>query len=117
MERTQMGSGLRIGVFTGFIAWSCCISAVVLGFLGLGAAAAFFANIQMEYHWWLVALAFLSMDGAIYYFLKHYHGTCDIKTIRNNYGSVLFIILIALFTYFILQAILPSLVEQSKPWV
>ena len=114
MNSAQIGSGARIGLMTGLIAWSCCISAIVLGFLGLGTAAAFFANIQMKYHWWLVGLAFLCMDGAIYYYLKHYHGTCNMKTISTNYAAIAFIVLVSLFTYYLLGAILPPIFELSK---
>lgn len=109
-------SGAKIGLAAGLIAWSCCISAIVLGFLGLGTAAAFFATIQERYHWWLVAVAFVFFDGAIYYMLKHYHGTCDFRVIRQNWSVIGFITLLALFTYFILQAILPALMELSQPW-
>ncbi len=114
MQATQIKSGLRIGALTGIVAWSCCISAIVLGFLGLSAASGFFAMIQMNYHWWLVALSFIFMDVAIYYFLKHYHGACDIKTIRHNWAQVAFIVLVALASYFILQAVLPPLVELAN---
>ncbi len=110
----QIRSGAAIGVLTGLVAWSCCVSAVVLGFLGLSVAAAFMANVQMMYHWWLVALAFIFMDGAIYYFLKHYNGTCDIKVIRHNWAQVLFIVLVAVLAYLILQAILPAFVELAQ---
>jgi hypothetical protein len=116
MQQAQTLSGVKIGIGAGLIAWSCCISAVVLGFLGLGTAAAFFGMIQERYHWWLVAIAFIFFDAAIYYMLKHYNGTCNFRVVRNNSGLILFIILITLFTYFILQAILPSLVELSQPW-
>lgn len=117
MVATKISSGVGISALTGIIAWSCCISAVVLGFLGLGAAAAFFGAIQDNYHWWLVALAFISFDGAIYYMLKHYHGTCDIRVIKHNWSLIAFMLLAAIFVYFILQAILPSLVEYSQPWI
>ena len=116
MENTKVWSGVKIGLATGLIAWSCCISAVVLGLLGLGTAAAFFGTIQERYHWWLVAIAFIFFDAAIYYMLKHYHGTCDFRVIRHNWALIGFIILLALFSYFILQAILPSLVALSQPW-
>ncbi|MEX1997316.1 MAG: hypothetical protein WEA04_01390 [Candidatus Andersenbacteria bacterium] len=114
MEQGKLSSGVKIGIGTALIAWSCCISAVVLGFLGLGTAAAFFAAIQDRYHWWLVALAFLFFDGAIYYVLKHYHGTCNFRVIQRNWSLVTFIILLALFGYFILQALLPSLMTLSQ---
>jgi hypothetical protein len=116
MEHREVSSGIKIGIGTALIAWSCCISAVVLGFLGLGTAAAFFATIQEHYHWWLVAAAFLFFDGAVYYMLKHYHGTCDFRVIRNNWALITFIILVVLFSYFILRAVLPPLVELSQPW-
>ena len=116
MQKAEVISGAKIGIITGMTAWLCCISAVVLGFLGLGTAAAFFGAIQENYHWWLVALAFIFFDGAIYYMLKHYHGTCDFRVIRHNWVLITFILLLALFTYFILQAILPSLVALSQPW-
>lgn len=116
MQGKEIGAGVKAGVLAGLVAWSCCISAIVLGFLGLGAAAAFFGSIQMKYHWQLVALAFICMDIAIYYILLHYHGACNIQTIRHNYGLIAFIILAALLIYFLLQAILPSLVTLSQPW-
>jgi len=115
MENAHVSSGVKIGAMTGLIAWSCCITGVVLGFLGLGTAAAFFGDIQMKYHWVLVGIAFVSMDFAIYYFMKQYHGACNYKTLSHNYGQVAFIVLIALFSYFLLQAILPPLVELSMP--
>lgn len=113
MQGKEISAGVKAGLFTGLIAWSCCISAVVLSFLGLSAAAAFFANIQMQYHWWLVAFAFICMDIAIYYILLHYHGACSIQTIRRNYGLIAFIILSALVCYFLLKAILPYFVTWS----
>lgn len=114
MANAKILSGAKIGIGAGLIAWSCCISAVVLGFLGLGTAAAFFAAVQDKYHWWLVGAAFIFFDGAIYYMLKHYHGTCDFRVIRQNWIVIGFITLLALFTYFILQAILPTLMELSQ---
>lgn len=113
MKPGELRSTLGVGALFGAVAWSCCISAIVLAFLGLSAASGFFAMIQMKYHWWLVAVAFISMDVAIYYFMKQYHGACNLKTIRHNYAPLLLIILFALASYFILQAVLPSLVELS----
>lgn len=111
---TKLLTGTQIGIGGGLIAWSCCISAVVLGFMGFSTAAAFFAMVQDRYHWWLVALAFISFDAGIYYMLKHYHGTCDFRVIRNNAALITFFVLMGLFTYFVLQAILPSLMELSQ---
>jgi hypothetical protein len=113
IQTAKAGPSVGIGFLAAFIAWSCCISAIVLGFLGLATAAAFMANIQMMYHWWLVGLAFVSMDAAIYYMLKHYNGTCDYRVIRHNSGPIVLVILAALLMYFLLQAILPSLVELA----
>jgi hypothetical protein len=113
-QATQMQSGLNIGFLTGALAWTCCISAIVLGFLGLSAASGYFAMLQMKYHWWLVGFAFISMDFAIYYYMKRYHGSCSIKTIRRNYAQIIFIVLAALASYFLLQAIFPPLLELAN---
>ncbi|HEY1074909.1 MAG TPA: hypothetical protein VGE59_04460 [Patescibacteria group bacterium] len=113
MKSGELRSTFGVGALFGLISWSCCISAIVLAFLGLSAASGFFAMIQMKYHWWLVGVAFVSMDVAIYYFMKHWHGACDIKTIRHNWAPFVLIILFALAAYFVLQAVLPSLVELS----
>jgi hypothetical protein len=113
----ELKAGVGISLLSGIIAWSCCISAVVLGFLGLGTAAAFFGAIQENYHWWLVGAAFIFFDIAIYYLLRHFNGTCNIRTINNNLGLIAFLLLMALFVYFILQSILPTFVGWSQPWV
>lgn len=114
MNGPQVRSGLGIGLGTGLLAWGCCISAIVLGFLGLSAAAGYFAMIQKNYHWWLVGIAFVAMDIAIYYFLKHYHGSCNIKVIRHNYAQIAFIILVAIAAYYLLSATLMPLVMLAK---
>lgn len=113
LKQGELSSGVSIGIGAALISWSCCISAIVLAFLGLSAASAFFAKIQMEYHWWLVGAAFIFFDIAVYYFIKQYHGACNLKTIRNNWSTVAFVILVALAMYYILDAVLPSLVELS----
>ncbi len=107
------GTGASVGVLTAVVAWFCCISAIVLGLLGAGTAAAYFAMLQMEYHWWLVALAFIFMDAAIYFMIKQYHGSCTVKTLSRNINEVIFVVLVAVFAYFLLQAIFPPLLELS----
>jgi hypothetical protein len=113
MKTGELRSTLGAGLIFGIGSWVCCISAIVLAFLGLSAASGFFAMVQMKYHWWLVGVSFIAMDIAIYYFMKQYHGACDLKTIRHNFAPIALVILFALASYFILQAVLPSLVELS----
>lgn len=110
---TELGRGVGIGALTGIVAWSCCISAVVLSFLGLSTAAAFFSNVQMHYHWYLVGLAFIFMDVSIYYYIKQYHGACNFKTISHNSTPVIVVVLMALLGYFLLQAVLPTFEMMS----
>jgi len=109
MDLSQIFRGLAYGIVSGAVGWACCISLVVLGFLGIGTFTAFLSTVHDHYRWILVALSFVCMDVSIYYFLKQYHGSCNLKVIRNNLGQVAFIVLVTLFTYFILQAILPYL--------
>jgi hypothetical protein len=113
MEPRQLNSGVGIGVAAGVLSWACCISAVVLAFLGLSAASGFMANIQVKYHWWLVGASFLFMDTAIYYLLKHYHGACDIRVIRHNWALICFVVLSALVVYFTIAAISPALEDAA----
>lgn len=113
MEPRQVSSGVGIGVAAGLLSWACCISAVVLAFLGLSAASGFMAHIQVAYHWWLVGASFIFMDVAIYYLLKHYHGACDIRVIRHNWALIGAIVLAALAVYFGIAAIVPAMEDAA----
>lgn len=96
---------LGVGAIAGVLGWGCCLSPLVLLFLGLtgvSGAMSLAMVLNGQYHWVFVILSIVFMVGAIYFNLRR-KKVCSLQGVKRQKNMVLGTVVGTIAVYFAMQ--------------
>lgn len=115
-EKSDVESGIKIGIAGGLLASICCIGPVVVILLGLGVGSITFALYLSQYKLHFLALSTVFVAFAIVLYLKKKSKTCGMNClspegIRRERNFVIRTVVIMLVFYlFMMYVLTPSII-------
>jgi len=104
------GESIKTGIIAGFLGSLCCTAPILLVAFGLGSIG--FALGFAKYRPFFVILATIFLAFALYRYIKKKHGVCNMRTIKQNFMTIVVAIITATIIWVLLIYVIAPLIAR-----